>query len=139
MKLLLKWFFVQLIGSFVMSIIVCFVLIGKVDGFYDPSIQKVLFFTVLFFCFSLLFGLPILLSLYIAISRRVLLNKIGLLFLFIGCIILSSFITIFFFHLNFKYVISLCCSYFPLNIFLFFKNYIEPNSTREPPSGCITN
>lgn len=123
MRLLLKWLFVQFLCSFVMSIIICFVLIGKVKGFYDPDIEKVLFYTVLFFCFSLLVGLPILISIYISINQRNRLNRIGTLFLFIGCIILSSFIAIILFHLDFKYFISLCFSYYPLNIFLFYIYY----------------
>lgn len=123
MRLFLKWLFVQLLGSFVMSIIVCLVLIGNIKGFYDPGIEKILFFTVLFFVFSLIIGLPILISIYILISQRIRFNKMKALFLFIACMILSSFITIILFHLDFKYFISLCFSYHPLNIFLFYIYY----------------
>jgi len=120
MRLLLKWLSIQLFGSFVMSIIVCFLLIGKVKGFYDPDIEKVIFYTILFFVFSLLVGLPILISIYFTISKKYRIKKTVVLLLFMSCIILSLLIAITLFHLDFIYSISMCFSYLPLNIFLFY-------------------
>ena len=97
MKLIFKWLITQVIGSLIMSLVVCYVLIGKVKGFYEPGYEKVFFFLFLFLCFSLLVGLPILLFWFFLISQNVSKNKIINLFLFIGGLTLSLIFPIFFF------------------------------------------
>jgi hypothetical protein len=110
---LIKWIVLQLVSSFIMSLIVCFLLIGKVAGFYDPGLIKVVVFSLLFFCFSLIFGLPILLLLLIKTKRWILFENKRFLLLLIGSMILSTYIAIVYFNLDFKFIVALCCSYFP--------------------------
>lgn len=115
---LTKWTVLQLVSSFVMSLIVCFLLIGRVAGFYDPGVIKVLFFTLLFFCYSLILGLPIVILLLIKTKRWILFDNKSFLLLFFGSMILSSYVTIVYFNLDFKFSVALCCSYFPSQFLL---------------------
>lgn len=117
-----KWTVLQLVSSFVMSLIVCFLLIGRVAGFYDPGVIKVLFFTLLFFFYSLILGLPIVILLLIKTKRCILFDNKSFLLLFFGSMILSSYVTIVYFNLDFKFSVALCCSYFPSQ-FLFIRIY----------------
>jgi hypothetical protein len=123
MQLLIKWSVLQLVSSFIMSLIVCFLLIGRVAGFYDPGIIKVVFFTLLFFCYSFILSLPIVILLIITTKRCILFDKKRFLLFFIGSIILSSYITIVYFNLDFKFTVALCCSYFPSQFLLFKRFY----------------
>jgi len=71
MKFIIRWALIQLISSMLMSTIVCYIIIGKVKGFYDPGIEMVLFYGFVFFIISIFFGLPLLIALYSIYDNKV--------------------------------------------------------------------
>jgi hypothetical protein len=54
-----KWLIVNLVAAFIMSTLYCFILVGKVQGFSDPGVEKVIYFTILSLGTSLFLGIPI--------------------------------------------------------------------------------
>ena len=117
MILFFKWLFIQIAGSLVMSLSVCYLLIGHVKGFYEPGYAKVGFLYLIFLLFSFLFGLPLLLFWTLLVK-----SKIFNLFIFISGLALFLILPINLFYLNFEYTITLIFSYFPFYIYFFINS-----------------
>lgn len=110
MKFIIRWAFIQLISSMLMSTIVCYIIIGKVKGFYDPGLEMVLFYGSVFFIISVFFGLPLLIALFSIYDNKVKKSSTSI-FLFITILTLSISVMHYFLPLKSTEFVALLISY----------------------------
>lgn len=123
MKTVFKWLTLNFISSVLMSFFIVYIIIGAVKGFSNPSVNKVLFFFILTYPFSLIFGFPLLLLLMLKDHLKFQ-KKCSFLGIYIGVIILILIISANYFHFNLLEFLALFCSYVPSYFYLFLKiNY----------------
>lgn len=110
MKFIIRWALIQLISSMLMSTIVCYIIIGKVKGFYDPGLEMVLFYGSVFFIISVFFGLPLLIALFSIYDNKVKKSSTSI-FLFITILTLSISVMHYFLPLKSTEFVALLISY----------------------------
>ncbi|MEN9442649.1 MAG: hypothetical protein RLZ33_2726 [Bacteroidota bacterium] len=110
MKFIIRWALIQLISSMLMSTIVCYIIIGKVKGFYDPGLEMVLFYGSVFFIISVFFGLPLLIALFSIYDNKVKKSSTSI-FLFITILTLSISVMHYFLPLKSSEFVALLISY----------------------------
>jgi Ca2+/Na+ antiporter len=93
-----------------MSTIVCYIIIGKVKGFYDPGLEMVLFYGSVFFIISVFFGLPLLIALFSIYDNKVKKSSTSI-FLFITILTLSISVMHYFLPLKSSEFVALLISY----------------------------